>query len=320
MALSVAAMSLVSPLALGPSEHAFFWRAEVSPHTSGAFTTRDGEPLPIHDCPFIPPARPLASRLRLLAKQALARLGPSAAKPPILLVAPESVRSGNADLLRFLALSGHRVGSCRVGAASFVAALAEAQTLLAQEPEVIVLAVDSLLTRDAVEHWYELRHSGFTRNPAPPSEGAAALRLVASAKGPLLGEVRGMAAGQSDATDDNDLLTDGAALTRVFADLALPGPIPLVVGPGDVDPLRSRDFHLAAVRHHACLDRAEMPSLEGRMGRLGSASGLMAAVFALAWLAHGLPLGEHGTSPLALAWARSEDGGLGAALLGGPRQ
>ena len=40
MALSVAAMSLVSPLALGPSEHAFFWRGEVSPHTSGAFTTR----------------------------------------------------------------------------------------------------------------------------------------------------------------------------------------------------------------------------------------------------------------------------------------
>jgi hypothetical protein len=86
-------------------------------------------------------------------------------------------------LLRFLALSGRRVGSCRVGAASFVAALAEAQTLLAQEPEVIVLAVDSLLTRAEVERWYELRHSGFTRNPAPPSEGAAALRLVASAEG-----------------------------------------------------------------------------------------------------------------------------------------
>lgn len=315
MALSVAAMSLVSPLALGPSEHAFFWRAEVSPHASGAFTTRDGEPLPIHDCPFIPPGRPLGSRLRLLAQQALARLGPRPPQTPILLIAPPAVRDGEVDLLRFLALSGQRVGTCRTGAAAFVAALVEAQTLLAREPEVIVLALDSLLTRPEVERWYELRHSGFTRNPAPPSEGAAALRLVASTK-EAVGEVRGMAAGQSDATDANDLLTDGAALTRVFADLTLPGPVPLVAGPVDVDPLRTRDFHLAAVRHHASLDRAERLSLEGRVGRLGSAAGLMAAVFALAWLAHGLPLGEPASRPLALAWARSEDGGVGAALLG----
>lgn len=318
MALGVAAMSLVSPLGLGPSEHAFFWRAEVAPHTSGAFTTAEGEPLPVHDCPFIPPARPLASRLRLLAKQALARLGPSPAKTPILLIAPEAVREGEVDLLRFLALSGRRVGTCRAGAASLVAAFVEAEALLPREPEVIVLAVDSLLTRTELTGWQELRYSGFTRNPAPPSEGAAAVRLVASTTGTLLGEVRGMAAGQSDATDANDLLTDGAALTRVFADLALPGPIPLVAGPVDVDPLRIRDFHLAAVRHHAALHRAEMLSLEGKVGRLGSASGLMEAVFALAWLRHGLPLGEGATSSLAVSWARSADGRVGATLLGGP--
>lgn len=318
MALSVAAMSLVSPLALRPSEHAFFWRAEVSPHASGAFTTRDGETLPIHDCPFIPATRPLASRLRLLAQQALARLGPRPAETPILLIAPAAVHDGEVDLLRFLSLSGHRVSTCRAGAASFVGALVEAQARLAREPEIIVLAVDSLLTRGELERWLELRHSGFTRNPPPPSEGAAALRLVASPSGSALGEVRGMAAGQSDATDENDLLTDGAALTRVFAELALPGPIPLVAGPGDVDALRIRDHHLAAVRHHAALDQAESLSLEGRVGRLGSAAGLMAAVFALAWLAHGLPVGERGTRPLALAWARAEDGSLGAALLEGP--
>jgi hypothetical protein len=87
MPLSVAETALVSPLALSASEHVFFRRAEVSPHASGAFTDRDGEALPIHDCPWIPALRPRASRLRLLAYQALARVHPSP-KSPILLVGP----------------------------------------------------------------------------------------------------------------------------------------------------------------------------------------------------------------------------------------
>ena len=67
MPLAVASISLVSPLALSPSEHVFFARAEVTPHASGAFTTREGESLPINDCAWIPASRPWASRLCLLA-------------------------------------------------------------------------------------------------------------------------------------------------------------------------------------------------------------------------------------------------------------
>lgn len=319
MAIGIAEISLVSPLGLSPSEHVFFMRAEVAPHSNGAFTNRDGEPLAIHDCPWIPAARPWASRIRLLAKQALARVGPSSPETPILLVAPPDATDGEADLERFLALSGHKVVRARSGSAAYVSALQEAPDILKREAEVVVLAVDSLLSQRSIESWLEVRYSAFTRNPLPPSEGAAAMRLVQGARPPLAGKVHALAAGRSDATDENDLPTDGSALTRVFAECSLPARVPLVVGPRDVDPLRMRDFHIAAARHHARLDRAEMPSLEGRIGLFGSAAGLMSAVFAVAWLRHGLPLPDAGDRRVALSWARSSDGSVGAVLVGEER-
>ena len=319
MALGVVEISLVSPLALSPSEHVFFLQAEVTPHVSGAFTSRDGETLPIHDCPWIPASRPWASRLRLIAKQALARARLTSPKTPILLIAPPEGLDGEADLARFLTLSGHSVASVRSGSASYVAALHEAQGILEQEPEVVVLAVDSLLSQREVVGWFQQRHSSFTRNPLPPSEGAAAMRLAQPGRSPVAGKLHSFAAAQSDATDDNDLPTDGFALTRVFAELKLPARVPLVVGPRDVDPLRIRDFQLAAVRHHGQIDCAEMPSLEGGVGHFGSTAGLMSAVFALAWLRHGLPLPEAADKRLALAWARSRNGDVGAVLVGDAR-
>ena len=325
MALSVAGISLVSPLALGPSGHVFFARAEVTPHASGAFTTREGESLPIHDCAWIPAGRPWGSRLRLLAKQALARVEPTSPKTPILLIAPREAVSGDGELLRFLALAGHTVASVRSGSASFVSALHEARELLAREPEVIVLAVDSLLSQREVTAWAEVRYSAFTRNPLPPSEGAAAVRLVQGTRSPLAGKIHAFAGAQSEATDDNDVAPDGVALGRVFAELGMPATVPLVVGPSDVDPLRTREFHLVAARNHARLDRAEMPGFEGRIGLFGSAAGLMSTVFALAWLRHGLPLPlplpepEPAARRVALSWARSRDGAVGAALVGDER-
>ncbi|MEP7123454.1 MAG: hypothetical protein ABJE95_21180 [Byssovorax sp.] len=319
MALAVAEISLVSPLALTPSEHVFFTRAEVTPHASGAFTTRDGEALPIHDCPWIPASRPWGSRLRLLAKQALARVLPTSAKTPILLVAPKEAVTGDAELLRFLTLSGHAVVSVRSGSAAFVSALAEARELLAKEPEVIVLAVDSLLSQREITAWAEVRYSAFTRNPLPPSEGAAAVRLVQGMRLPLAGKIHAFAGAVSEATDDNDAPPDGVALGRAFAELGLPATLPLLVGPRDVDPLRTREFHLVAARNHARIDRAETPSFEGRIGLFGSAAGLMSAVFALAWLRHGLPLPEPAGRRVALSWARSRDGAVGAALVGDDR-
>jgi hypothetical protein len=319
MALSIAATSLVSPLALSPSEHVFFARAEVTPHASGAFTTREGEPLPIHDCAWIPASRPWESRLRLLAKQALARVEPSSPETPIVLVAPREAVTGEALLVRFLALAGHTVVSVRSGSAAFVSALHEARELLAKQPEVIVLAVDSLLSQREVTAWAEVRYSAFTRNPLPPSEGAAAVRLVQGARSPLAGKIHAFAGAQSEATDDNDVAPDGVALGRAFAELGLPAAVPLVVGPRDVDPLRTREFHLVAARNHARLDRAEMPSFEGRIGLFGSAAGLMSTVFALAWLRHGLPLPEPAARRVALSWARSRDGAVGASFVGDER-
>jgi hypothetical protein len=258
--------------------------------------------------------------VRLLAKQALARVGPTARSVPVILIAPREALDGEADLVRFLTLSGHTVAGVRSGSAGYVSALVEAEKLLAKEPEVVVLAVDSLVKPAEIAAWLEARYATFSRNPLPPSEGAAAARLVSETQRLLAGRLISWAAAQSEATDQNDLPTDGKALERVLVDLRLPARVPLVVGPRDVDALRTRDFHLAAVRHHARLDRAEMPSLEGRVGRLGSAAGLMAAVFALAWLRHGLPLPEPADEPVALAWARAHDGTVGAVLVGGIRR
>ena len=319
MALSVAEISLVSPLALSPSEHVFFARAEVAPHASGAFTTRDGDSLPIHDCAWIPATRSWESRLRLLAKQALGRVGAASSKTPVILIAPREAVSGDAQIVRFLTLAGHTVVSVRSGSASFVSAFHEARELLAKEPEIIVLAVDSLLSPRQVTDWAEVRYSAFTRNPVPPSEGAAAVRLVHRAKGPMAGKIHAFAGAQSDSTDDNDVAPDGVALGRAFAELGLPATVPLVVGPSDVDPLRTRDFQLVAARNHARLDRAEMPGFEGRVGLFGSAAGLMSTVLALAWLRHGLPLPEPAARRVALSWGRSRDGAVGAALVGDER-
>jgi hypothetical protein len=213
----------------------------------------------------------------------------------------------------------YRVASVFSGSAAYIAALREAEGRLAEDEEVIVLAADSLLSPEAIERWCEVRYSAFTRNPLPPSEGAAAVRLVRGVRPPLAGKVLSLAAGRSEATDDNDVPADGAALAGVFTELGLPGPVPLAVGPREVDALRTRDFHLAAARHHAALDKAEMPSLEGRLGALGCAAGLMEAVFALAWLRHGLPLPGAPKRRTALAWARSADGTVGACLLGDER-
>lgn len=309
--ISVAATSLVSPLGSTSAEHVFFLRAEVTPYASGAFTNEDGESLPIHDCGWIPACRPWSSRIALLVKRALAGVQGEHA-PPCILIAPREALDGAADVRRFLAFSGHRIASIHSGAAAFAAALAEARERLRSEPEVVVAAVDSLLSRASIESWYELRYSPFTRNPLPPSEGAAALRLVAAGK--AFGRIQSVSAQQSEANDENDVATDGAALTRVFAELGLPPKVALLVGPRDVDELRSRDHHIACARNGSHFEETEMLSLEGRIGALGCASGLASAALALAWLRHGA-LESAEERPRAVSWARSADGTVAGTLL-----
>jgi hypothetical protein len=309
-------MALVSPLGLSPSEHVFLRRAEVSPHSSGAFVDKEGNTLPLHDCAWIPASRPWSSRVRLLAQLALSRAAPLPNKAPVILIAPPEALEGDFDLARSLSLGGRAIVAKHTGSAAYLAALQDAAEMLEREPQVIVLAVDSHLSRGRLEEWFAARHSRFTRNPLPPCEGAAAVRLVPARRAPLAGKVLSVAWGRSPATDRNDLPADGAALTQSLTDLGMPARIPLVVGPRDEDPLRMRDFHIAATRHYARFESAEMPSLEGKMGTFGSAAGLMSAVFALAWLRHDLPLPATGGKRAAVSWARSEDGVTGAALLG----
>ncbi|MFO0551166.1 MAG: hypothetical protein U0271_22435 [Polyangiaceae bacterium] len=315
MGLVIGEVSVVSPLGLDAAEHVFFLRGEVAPFASGAFTNEEDEPLPIHDCGWIPAVRPWSSRLGLLAKRALARVTPRDRKVPLLLVTSAEALEPEVDLRRFLSFAGHNVASARVGAAAFVAALDDAQELLKREPEVVLLAVDSRIRRDLIEDWFAIRYSAFTRNPLPPSEGAAAIRLTSNGSGGApVARILGYASQVSEANDDNDLPTDGSALTRVFAELGMPPAVPLVVGPFDADPLRSREFQLASARHAQPLMTAEILSLEGKIGAFGAAGGLMSLAFAVANL-QARTLEESSARPVALSWARSSDGTVGGALV-----
>ncbi len=312
MRLGVLSTALVSPIGLDAEEHAFFLGAEVTGHSSGAFVDRDGAALPINECGWIPPGRPWESRLRLLAKQALMRLGGEPTSPLVLVSRPAQV-APDGELVRFLALDGRRVVATSLGAAGFAHALQQASGLAERAQDVVVLAVDSLIRPGEGEQWVDERYSKFTRSPLPPSEGAAAIRLTAAAGAPVVGRIVGVAAGRSAANDDNELPVD-RALGRVFAELAMPPRVAVVVGPRDVDLLRHRDFQVASIHHNDRMVAADMPSLEGRVGRLGSAAGLMSLVFGHAWLRHGIAEGAR-RDDVALAWARSADGAVGAALV-----
>lgn len=315
MSLAILAATVVSPLGVTASEHAFFWEAEVAPNASGAFTDADGDTLPVFDCGWIPAIRPHASRARLLARRALSAVRVADARPPIVLVGPEEDDARD-ELVRFLELSGERVARTFPGAAAFAPALAYAADLLGRdgsEANVIVLAAESRLSEAHLDAWLAARDSGFTRTPFPPSEGAAAIRVARDPRG-AIGRVLGWSAGKSSASDENDAPPDHE-LARLFGEVPLAPSIPLVVGPRDVDDLRMRDFQYASVRHYGRIEAATLPSLEGRVGGLGAATGLASLVFAHAWLRHGVGRADGVDGAQALVWARSSDGALGVATV-----
>ncbi|EYF05998.1 hypothetical protein [Chondromyces apiculatus] len=342
IALPIVGFGLVSPLGLRPSEHALFARAEVGAAAPGGFADAAGERIDAACCPWIPAGAPLAERLLDLAGRALDdALAPwrAAGKgaPPQLVVCTAAPREGLAEEDRLAverALAARAASDKalrRTGTASFFLALAEAEALLAREPDrpVAVVAVDSLASSEALAAYLAIAESPWDANLPRPSEAAAAIVLASPEEAARRGvrpiaELRFAAVAAGAANDDNDAIIDGVAMTSLLTAAAPLGPLAAVFGPHEIAGVRQREWDLATARVARVLEpEAVLLCLESDAGWIGAAGGA-------AHLAFGLAVARSDTfpeefrpsvaSPLG-AWAISADGTRGlcvAALLASP--
>jgi hypothetical protein len=332
MNLAIIGSALVSPIGLTPLQHACFVRAGLGLCPPSAFIGADGEPAPVFHCSWLGAKLSVAERLAALGARALQSASEVFERMP-------QLASGDMALLTCLGATRPGLGEAdrqaaagalatvtpaplrRVftGAASFFTALLEAERLLeAGEVRVVVLvAVDSFVSLDAVRAELEIESPSWTREPPPLSEAAAALAVMKGADarefGLSLGTVRHAGVMKGAGSDDDDVVVDGTALAALLDGVpAGLGPIARVYGQAEIDALRMTEWTCASARHAALWHEAmTIECLERSIGRVGAAS-------AAAQIACGLAAERHhaarehaaGAAPF-LAWAMSGDGTRG---------
>jgi hypothetical protein len=340
MNLAIVGTGLVSPVGLTPLQHAAFPRAGLGLRPPSAFVGGDGEPVPVFHCPWLGAALPVADRLAALgtsavrtATEALASVSASLTKEAGLLVCLGPTRPGLAQVDRQHA-AGALADAASVplrhvftGAASWFEALGMASRLLdADEVRAVVLvAVDSFLSFDAVRA--ELAEAPLTwvREPPPLSEAGAALVLMKGTDGRelglSLGTIHHAGTRKGQGNDEDDEVVDGAALTALLDEMpSFEALIVRAYGQDQVDRLRSTEWTCAAARNAARFHpRVTATSVERWTGRVGGAAGAVQLVYGLAAERHHA-VREFGTGagPF-VAWAISRDGtrGLCAATAAG---
>lgn len=323
---------LVSPLALGVAEHAFYARAAVAAPPPAAFETGTGERLELLHCGFLGARSPMGERLARLseiaAHQALApweaARGPSGVA--LAFVAPLRAGAGPDAITAARDRVARRAKASVVqtwsGAAGAFAALAQARAWLegGEIAAVLVVAADSHVSIEAATDFFERQDSVFCPRTPPPAEGAAALLLTTRERARSLGlegaQLLAFGTAMGQGNDDDDVILDGRALTTLVE--ALPaGRIDVVAGQELVDDLRTRDWFLAYARTgKRFADPAVLVTLEEETGRLGAAAGLAALAFGVGQLRHRVHADVAPDATL-LAWAISPDGTRGVALARG---
>lgn len=335
------ALGMISPLARTASEHAFFLRAGVLPATPGAFRNAEGDTINASYCPWLGASLPPAARLIALASSALhdalasllarTREAPTLPVPRLaLFVCTSAPRDGLAEADR-AALEAHlasqlslRAAVRSTGAAGFFHSLIEAEALLGKGDHhaAVIVAADTMISPPALAELARQAHHPWASSPPRPSEGAVAILLgtdEAARKYALtpLARLAHAAVLGGKANDDNDEIVDGAAMTALLR--GVPGnlgPISAAYGQQGVDPLRTREWHVATARNVARFHReALFESIETWVGRLGAAAGAMS----LAW---GAVSRRHRTWERTIAgeggfaaWAISPDGLRGIAIV-----
>ena len=332
---------MISPLARTAPEHAFFLRAGVLPCTPGAFRNAEGDTINASYCPWLGASLPPAARLIALGSSALrealapllarTRETPTLPAPRLaLFVCTSAPWEGLADADRD-ALEAHLASRLSVraairstGAAGFFHALTEAEALLAKgdHQAAVIVSADTMISPPALAELAQQAHHPWASSPPRPSEGAVAVVLGTDetarryALSPLA-RLAHAAVLRGKASDDNDEIIDGAAMTALVRGIPENlGPIAAAYGQQGVDPLRTREWHVATARNAARFHReALFESIETWIGRLGAAAGAMS----LAW---GAVSRKHRTWERTIAgegcfaaWAISPDGLRGIAVV-----
>ncbi len=332
---------MISPLARTASEHAFFLRAGVLPVTPGAFRDSEGNTLNAAYCPWLGASLSPSERLIALGsaalRDALASVLPRAGQTPALpaprlalFVCTAAPWEGVADADRD-ALEGHlaarlsaRAAVRSTGAAGFFHALTEAEALLARGDHhfAVIVAADTMISPAALAQLAEGAHHPWASSPPRPSEGAVAVVLGTDDAARRYGlsplaRVVHTAVLRGKANDDNDEIVDGAAMTALVRGVPPSvGPIAAAYGQQGVDPLRSREWHIATARNVARFHReALFESIETWIGRVGAASGAMSLAWGVASRRHRTWERTSAGDGCFAAWAISPDGLRGIAVV-----
>jgi hypothetical protein len=334
MSLAIVGTGLVSPAGLTPRANACVLWAGAVPVSASPFVRDDGEPVPVCYCPWLGARMSVADRVLAMGRAAVEdavrplRSAPRETAIPLLLCMPET-RGGLAPTDRariataLAEVSAAREARTLGGAASFFAALREAEALLdADATAVAVGAVDSYIGEEPLTEHVANPSSPWGATPPPAAEGAAALVVMKAAEARRLGlkpvgtiHFADTAIGQPN--DDNDLPADGEAMGSLLRRLPRRHvPAPLVFGQFTTDSLRHAEWQLAVARNPERVHpEYEMRSFEGELGLVGAAVGGMNLVYGLAVAHHrttDMGVGDH--DPL-LAWAVSRDGERGLSMV-----
>ncbi|XXT15153.1 hypothetical protein WME94_33375 [Sorangium sp. So ce429] len=350
MEMVIVGHGLVSPLGLSAAEHAFFVRASASAPVPPAFETADGKPVRARHCGFLGAALDMAERLsrmgEIAAHEALSPSEAAGGTGPLALAFVAPLRAGITPEA-VVQTRSHLANRCRAtlvqtwhDAAGAFAALEHARGWLSRGDvtAVLVVAVDSFMHADALRHDLSCSQSPFLPDRPTPGEGAAAVLLtrddVCRAHALEGARVYGGGTALGRATDDDDVIIDGAAMTSLLCRLP-ERRIDLIVGQENVDELRARDWAIASARTARrgaggtgrpaptatagagrFAEQLHAMTLEDHTGRLGAAAGVACLSFGVAALRHRI---FRELSPTAhfVAWAISRDGTRGLALVEG---
>jgi hypothetical protein len=336
MTLAVVTAGLVSPAGRTAEEHAFFIRARVPAPAASPFLLADGASLDVRFCPWIGARASIIERMVSMGEEALSgavelvtRALHGDRAPLLLCMArprPGLSEAARVEIEEAIAKRASAATTARFWEdAGAFAALAEAQALVGrgEARAVIVMAVDSYVSLDALTNDVMNPPGPWAGDRLPRSEGAAALVVMSPAEArreglDALGYITGSVALPGDSNDDNDEIVDGAAMTAAIRALPASERLPIAFGQDMVDSLRRREWHMALGRNAGRFDVTCIhDGIEDRIGRVGAAAGAMNVVYGLSILAHRASQTEAASGGPLIAWAISRDGTRGAATAAG---
>jgi hypothetical protein len=333
VSVAIVGLGLVSPMGLTPRDHAFFVRAGALPPWPSPFLSAADEPVAVGRCPCIAGDAPIAERMIHLATMAIeeamlatfesrggsrirAVLCTSASRPGLTSEHVQAVERGVGAQV-----PGSRA-TTRLGAAAVFDVLREADETL-QRGDVqalLVVAVDSFVSIEALEDFVQKPPSPWRVAPPVPSEAAAALLVMTPTHArrtgqPVLATIDYAASAGGTASDENDEPVDGGAMATLLWQAPPKEALLSVFGQHAVDSLRAHEWDLAKARNKKRFDAmCTFVCPEKAIGSVGAAAGAVSLAYGVAALRHDTLRDPRTRRAPFGAWAISRDGVRGLAI------